>query len=977
MSGVAKFEVLGPLRAMVAGNDLSPGGSRQRRLLATLLLHVGEVASTDVLSEALWPDALPADHRAALHTQISRLRRTLPAGMVVRAGSGYRLDVAPENIDARRFEAMLSDAAAQRTGHPADALDLLDEALGLWRGTPYEELDDLADVLIEVQRLVELRARASEERFSCLLDLGRHRDAVADLEAFANRNPLREAAQAQLMTALDRDGRSGDALAAYERYRRALATELGIEPGPEIGRLHDAIVRGTVDDVQALANGRVLCSDRGRVPRSVSALFGRDAALDALSSLVDDHRVVTLLGPGGVGKTRLACELAARIEARFDDGAWFCGLAAAGPGEVALSVAATLGIEQRSGDDPVSRVADLLSHLDALVILDNCEHVADETAALVDAIVQRSASVAVVVTSRERLNVDGEQLSPVTPLPAPEHGGTHQPASDLFVDRVRAVRPGWDPSAEEREWVAHICHRLSGLPLAIELAAARLHTLTLDEVIAGLDSQLRLLTGGRRTVERHRSVAAAVAWSHDLLTLEQRDLFDAVSVFRAPFVSAGAAALEDTSLEAATELLDGLVECSVLHRVDDRYGMLEPLREFGRSELAGKGRRQEVLRRHARHMRSFAADLIAQGKAGTAPYAFETIERSLADLHLAHQTMVDDRDFDGLFDLVDAVRDFGLHRLRHEVLGWAEQVATLAVDAGCDPELVADAWGTAALGAWKRGDLARSEELAAEALAWSERAGMEATGVTADALSTLTLIHGRLDETHHWTRVAADWWRAAGDPWRLVEADNVALMAVAYGGGDATVQADRLIEGIGDDTSAVEVAWMWYVAGEVNVDRAPEVALPRLRRAVEAAERAGSLFVQGIAGSSLASLEARHGEPEAAIAVYRWLLPHWRRSGIHSLGWTTLRAVAELLARIGRDRAAATLLGAVTSPNTGHDVFGADAERLAQLESTLRSRLGPHDLGIAMDEGSSLSDGDATALALATFDELDPRNVER
>ncbi|MGH9209064.1 MAG: ATP-binding protein [Acidimicrobiales bacterium] len=974
------FGVLGRLTVTRDGRDVAPRGPLQRRLLCALLLRADSVVATDELADLLWPDRLPANHLAALQTHVFRLRRLLPEGVVDSSPAGYRLTVVAEAVDAARFEAAVYQAAALRSSDPGAAASCLDAALGWWRGAPYDELADVDAARIEAGRLTELQLRATEERHDCLLELGRHGDVVADLEAFAAHHPLRERPQAQLMVALRRSGRPADALAVFERYRRALASDLGIDPSAALRRLHDDIVTDAPDttapetatppaptpavDSTGTAGGAGMHEGR-----YVTSFLGRDGLVANVVARLGRERLVTLVGPGGVGKTRVAAEVGRQVGGAV----WFCELAGADPSSVALTVAATLGIDERPGTDHVARIADILRVQHGLVVLDNCEHVVDAAAALAEAVLTRAPAARVLATSRERLTVDGEHLCVVPPLPCPDPIGAEgedQPAVRLFVDRARAVRPDWELTPDEWAVVAEVARRLDGLPLAIELAAARLHTLTLAEVAGGIETRFRLLTGGRRTTARHRSLAATVSWSYDLLDPAEQAMFEAVALFQAPFRAAGAAALAGCDEAEAVDLLSALVERSLAHRVGDRYGLLETLRQFGVERLDRQGRVAEVRARHARYHRDMAAAANARLHRAGAAGVLADLDASLGDLRAAQRWLADHGTHEDRLAFVLDLRDYGFYRMRPEVLDWAGAAAQAASAAGVVDPRVGDAFAVASQGAWKRGDRGRGTDLIAASAAAAEAAG----GWTYRVLENLGndhLIQGRLPEAVVANTAALDTDAARRTEFRRIEAHGNRALARGYADDPATADdVAALLDRLTAETSEVAAAWAWYTAGETVVDRDPALAADRFRRALALAEESGTLFVASTAGASAASIEARHGDPAAAVAHYRQLLLHGQRAGVRVLQWTMLRTVATLLLRIGAHQPAAVLLGAVTSTRSGHEVFGADAERLAAADLALRAALGDDAVEQAVERGRQMDDDAAVAVALAAFDDL-------
>ncbi|XVQ10342.1 BTAD domain-containing putative transcriptional regulator [Spirillospora sp. CA-255316] len=551
--------ILGPLQVTADDGGVARiGGARLRALLIRLALDAGCVVTTDALCHALWPssESGPDNPAHALHSLVARLRRALPQGSVLRSlPAGYSLDVPPESVDAQRFESLAGKGRdSLREGRPTAALALLQEALGLWRG---EALADAAPRLPfaanAALRLNELRLNALEDRLEASLRVGTAPSTLtAELEDLTAAHPYRERLRHLLVQVLHLDGRQAEALTAYENYRRLLADELGADPGPRLQDLHLTVLRNRTPPA-------------GNLRAPLTSFVGREEERAQLTALLAENRLVTLVGPGGVGKTRLATTVAT--------GARLVELApVTDPAEVPYAVAAALDLHEpgRSADVAL-RLAGALSASRSLIILDNCEHVVDAAARLVDDLLGRCPDLTILATGREPLAIAGETLCPVPPLA----GDT---ATRLFMDRARAARPGFafDPR------VPAICRRLDGLPLAIELAAARLRSMPLDHLADRLDDRFRVLTGGSRTaLPRHRTLRGVVAWSWDLLTGGERDAAERLAVFPATFTPSAA---QHTGI--ALETLDALVDKSLLQLDGTRYRMLDTIREYGLERLA-------------------------------------------------------------------------------------------------------------------------------------------------------------------------------------------------------------------------------------------------------------------------------------------------------------------------------------------------------------------------------------------------------
>lgn len=437
-----------------------------------------------------------------MHLRVSKLRRTVGEALV-RTPAGYRLDVDPEKVDAVRFSRLIAKGAFA-------------DALALWRGVPLAEFMEYEWARAEVTRLEELRATATEELMEARLAAGEHVALVPELERHIAATPLRERLRSQLMVALYRCGRTADALAAYRSFRGLLNDELGIDPSPTLRQLETAILRDDPSLARPAAASRSLTS----LPAPLSSLIGRDRDLRRLSDVIPRTRLVTLIGPGGVGKTTLAIAAAREMTPEHADGVWFVPLASVTSGRrIPGLVAETLRIADPDSSSLQQLVASWLKERQVLLLLDNCEHLADPCAHFVEQLLRSTGDgVHILATSREALGVPGELQIPVPPL-APEEAVT------LFAERAASVAPDFD-AASSREHVLRICERLDGMPLAIELAAARVKMLPPEEIAARLDDRFRLLTSGPRTAEaRHKTLRATVDWSHALLTSDEQALF--------------------------------------------------------------------------------------------------------------------------------------------------------------------------------------------------------------------------------------------------------------------------------------------------------------------------------------------------------------------------------------------------------------------------------------------------------------------
>ncbi|MFJ4525127.1 ATP-binding protein [Streptomyces sp. NPDC088810] len=558
-----RFGILGPTEIHTGdGTPVDPGGPRPRALLTLLLLDAGRPVPVERLLDGLYGAEPPAGALGALQSQISRLRRRLaPHTGVDAVPAGYALAVDPDTVDAHRFTRLAAEGRTALTAgdHPRAAA-LLRDALALWRGPA---LPDLPDAHADRARLDELRLAVVQDRIEAELSTGGGPELVPELRALLRGQPLDERLYGQLMRALHAAGRPAEALAVFEEARRTLADQLGADPSPELSALHLRLLR---DGTGAPA--------RPRLPAQLTRFVGREAELARIDRALAGSRLVTLTGPGGVGKTRLALEAA---RARTGAGVCLVELAPLADGaRIPYAVLAALGVRdgfRSPATDALDRLLAALADREVLLVLDNCEHLVEAAARTAALLLGACPGVRVLATSRESLGITGEVLVPVPPLP-------EEPAVRLLLDRARAVRPDFDGHAR----VPEICRALDGLPLAIELAAARLRTLSVDELAGRLHDRFRVLTrGDRAKAPRHRTLRAVVEWSWELLDAGERDLASRLTVF------AGGATLDAVAAVCGVpypeDPLASLVEKSFLEISDGRYRMLETIRAFAAEAL--------------------------------------------------------------------------------------------------------------------------------------------------------------------------------------------------------------------------------------------------------------------------------------------------------------------------------------------------------------------------------------------------------
>ncbi|MEA2312142.1 MAG: hypothetical protein QOE28_2110 [Solirubrobacteraceae bacterium] len=911
-----RYRLLGPLEVADDDRLIAVPSVQQRVLLTMLLLEAGRTVHAGSLIDGLWGVRLPSEPPAALRTQVSRLRRRLGsgAGDLVTDDVGYRLLVGEGCLDAHVFESLLAESR-------------VDDALALWRGPALGEFADRDFASTAAARLEELRLGARESRAANALASGRAHDAVADLEPLLAEHPGRELARERLMEALYSIGRQTDALTVFEDWRRELV-EHGLEPGPALVELERRILQHRFP-----ATGRTF-------PIPASSFVGREHDITTVARTLEVARVVTLCGPGGAGKTRLALELSRRLSDRYPDGVRFCDLSALRrPAEVERAVAAAVGLPdsapRRVGDQLVDQLVDRLVSRRLLLVLDNCEHLLNAVASIVDRIVGHTSGISVLATSRERLGSDGEMVQPVEPLDAAA-------ATQLFIDRAGAVDPTF---ALEQQSVHQICTRLDRLPLAIELAAACMKGMTASELVTALDDPLGLLTLGSRSTARHASLAAVIDWSYELLSSEERAAFDRFAVFAGRVDGDAAGNVTGASLGVLLRLVDRSLLTSYRAGVT-QYSMLETLRSYAIARLNEQDALEVVRDDHAAWAVNLAEEASSRLSGRDEPEWAARVARHVDEFRAAHVWLVG-RDPESSLRLSAALHPWAFWRGQSEVFRMAEVAA--AASASTASSLLADVVSSAAVGAWQRGDLA-----AAEAGAHAAVGHRRAVEVLAD----VAFLRGDLPRARALFLEAAAQAAAAGDSLQVVWDRGSAALALHYGG-QAVDGEPALVLAIADECGSPSArSFAHFVIGEVEANE------HQLRSAIELAEQVGSDFLSSLAVVSLATATARRGDTGSALDHYERAIRTWQQVGAWSPLWVTLRTFIRTLADLGLNRDAAILHGAAHSPRSGPAPYGADSAMMQETADALLQRLGEHDFEAHVTEGAALTEDDVVKLAL-------------
>lgn len=910
-----EFRLLGDVEALVDGQRLDIGHARQRCVLAALLVDVNHPIPAEQLIDRVWSDRAPYSARGSLTSYLSRLRSLLAPvdGVTIARGpGGYALMTDTSAIDLHRFRDLVAEARAVED--PVAAAALFDRALDMWSGEPFASLDtpwvnDLRGALVAEQR------SASLDRNDAALRAGRHAELLVELTAAQAASPLDERLAGQLMVAQYRAGRQADALDTYRKMRQRLVDELGVEPGPSLRGVHQQILTGEgasrasenekVAEGSPVPQGLIFHRQRSGLLRRATSFVGHAQEVMRVVDALRAGPLVTLTGVGGVGKTRLAIEVARHEQEQYSDGVSICELAPVEHGNaIGHSIAAALRLRQQAGLNIEQSVIEYLRSRELLLVVDNCEHVLDPAAGLLERIVQHCPGVTVLATSRQPLGLEGERIVVLPPLPVED-------AAQLFADRARASRPDFTLDQQPKGAVAEICRRVDCLPLGVELAAARMRVMSTLDVVRRLDG-LGISRGGvRGALPRHQSLTATIDWSYRMLTESEQALFVRLSVFAGSFdldaahgVCGTEVADDSPGLEETLELLAGLVDKSmvVVRSVTDRtrYSVLETLRAYGRERLQEQGIDRQLAKRHAVYFTELA------DRAGVGMHTAEErewVERMLPDydnLRTAFEFAMASGDSDLALRLVAGGTEVLGARIGYEVGSWGERVVAVA-----DPEhpLFAAVAGTAARGCWVRGDYAGARRLAALAEGRVPGFGTARVSYPEDVIADVALFEGDASGfLAYWDKEAAR-ARSDGDPIRLVHTVSVlATCQVVLGKPETALPAAQEAVEVADRTAnPTAQSTAYFTLAYLLKKSEPERALALFDEAARLAGGVQNFWWYGISLMEGAATRAVHDDPVAAAGLFIEVIDHWDRVGDWSQQWISLRHVARLLARLGAD----------------------------------------------------------------------------
>ena len=986
-----EFRLLGSVDVFDESGPVPLGGPRQRLLLASLLASRRQVVSIDWLTEALWGEDAPSTARSTLQTSVSKLRRLFSTDPLVALNSrppGYLLELPLEAVDADCFESYLAAARQCAANRPEEAIELFDLALGLWAGPAFAGFEDLPWAQPEATRLEELRLQALEDRNETRLALGDEGAVISELEGLARANPLRERFWCLLMSGLNRSGRQAEALRVAAEFRRHLGEELGLDPSPAFAELERLIVVGEPKPASPSATKQPKQPNQPRLLSAslVGPLVGREMALDEIESALARARLVTLTGPGGVGKSTLASEAARRLAASFKDGVRLVELApVAEPAAVVAAVAKSVQAERRSERSLTDAILEVLGPQELLLIIDNCEHVIGTVGELIVELIRWCPAVRVLATSREPIGMAGEVVRPVSTLDIPSGAASDfneiagASAVKVFVARAADALPGFELTEDNAGAVAELCIQLDGLPLALELAAARMASMTPSQLVDRLTERFALLGSGHAREERHRSLRDVVQWSYVLLDPAERELFNRLSVFAGGFDMDSAERIcggGQIATENLASLLGSLVDKSLVVASQSggqfRYSQLETLRQFGAQRLSEQLDGPLI---HRAHLATFT-DLSAAGALELdGPKESQWVvrlDRDADNLRSALTTAIAVDDADSALRIVVSMSEPGFRAIRYEVVDWAETVA--AMDSAVDHPLRPTAIAVVGYGAFVRGELDRAVNLADQAIELRSRHQVESCGLPERVLANALFYQGHSDTAVEWMNQMVDVARNTGRIGRLAHAlymRSVAQTSIGDpdGGARWAEEAQVVSASLESPTALSQAA---YAAGLAAAHTNPMEALRLLEESAEFADSVGNLWLRSFARTEAMWLRAMNGEIHEALSGYRDVIGTWFRGGDWANQWLSLRHVAGILARKGRDEEAALLSGAVLAAGAAAALPFAplDADELAGLNRELATRIGEDALAAASRRGASMRADAAVALALATIDSV-------
>lgn len=981
-----EFSILGPLEVRHGGREVRVTGRKHRVLLASLLVHANETVPTYQLIDDLWEDDPPPSAANALQVYVSRLRKLLGPRPETNGGGeilssrpgGYVLVVEPDELDATRFEALVDQGRrALQAGAFETARTKLDAALGLWRGPALGDLANERFAQPHVSRLGELRLLALETRIEADLALGRHDELTAELEAIVSQHPTRERFVGQLMLARYRCGRQADALTAFRDFRAIAVNDLGIQPTGELEALQGRILR---QDPALDPTGTSSSPSRNNLPYISTTFVGRDYEKGELTRSVRDHSLTTITGPGGFGKTRLALEVARELQGDFDDGVWIAELDSISDERLVPHVVAqTIGVR----DDPETPLHDsIVDHLGSshtLIVCDNCEHVIDATARLLQLVLDGCPNVRLLATSREPLLISGERPWRIPPLLTPD---PKKPMADeqimqydavrLFAERAAPFIPQGGLTPDDAVVVAHICHGLEGIPHALELAAAQLPSLGLRRILDGLEDRLGFFTLSHDVPRRHQTLRAAIDWSYESLDATSRRVFDRVAVFAGSFTrDAAAAVCADLDREVDVgETLSDLARKSLLADEQTprgpRWRMLETLRSYGRDRLRASNELDQAMRRHAMYFAELLERAEPELRGSDQKTWLQELDTDLANVRAALGWAIAVKDADTALRLAGSLWWFW-GTSPDEGQQWLE--SALGVDGSVSSIGRARALLGAALIAWFQARLDEASELSVEGLAVARGAGDRLTeGLIVMMLATIAGDRGDHELADTLQRSAHDLFVELGDAWgiaRSVYGRAIAARSVRdYRSALEFLDESRaMFSELRDETS---LASCLLLMGDVALDVRNHVeAGKHFEGALKFARQVEDEETVAHALRGLGTAAYYDGDHERAgpLLQQALLLLMKLRARAHAV--RCVEVIADLAVAIGAVEQATRLSAAVGAIRKTIDTVRFDAEELAHQQrlATVTTALDEVTFAREWSRGTAMSLEDAVALA--------------
>lgn len=883
MASDVRVGVLGPLAVEVDGSVRTISSPSQRTILLRVAIEPGHPVSIDQLVDALWPTGAPKNPPNAVRYHVWKLRESLgDVDLIETAHDGYRLLVDAQDIDAHRFEALTTRASS--VDDASHALALLDEALALWRGHPFADARDAEFAQAEIRRLTEAYRIAREGRAKALVGVGRSAEAIPELEGLLEVHPYSEGSWSALMTALYREGRQSDALQAYQRARAALGEDLGLEPSPELRDLEERVLLH--DD--RLAPPRLAASN---LPSALTTFIGRGDEIAEIHARFEARRLVTILGVGGSGKTRLAVEYGRTHMERFAAGAWIVDLAPTVAGDdIFRVVGRALGLS--SSDQEATASAEVLGFLhfrEALLILDNCEHLLEDVARVVIGILERAQDVRVLVTSRAPLRVPGESVLSVPGLEVPPHDATWEDlsrfgSSRLLVERATDAGARIERSETNARAVADICRIVDGMPLAIELVGSRVRTIGIEALPSLLSGHLAAFGSSRTMDSRHRTMRAMIDWSYDLLSPDQQALFRSLGSFVGGFTLDAASQVATSGLRhGIAEHLEALVDQSLVVRYEqgvERLGLLEPFRLFALERLDETDGVETSLDRHANAF----FDIVAradEGKRGSDRIVFvKALRADMPNIRRALEHLERISDHTRLSRMVASLAWFWIDDFHiDEAVRWGEACLSHIDDA--DPAVGARIHTLLAAAAAAGRSPERGPDYIDRALALAHETGDEL--LLADTLMMLVSESDALGDPASddlgLIHTAVDIYERFDDEWGLLDAlMNLCVTKLWQEPGSSAevIQIARRARAIGrriGDADGTVWALVNEIAALTSSDHKPEVSPGHVLSLIEETMALANDTITPVSACDAllthGSLLLRQGDADGAIALFQ------------------------------------------------------------------------------------------------------------